>query len=344
MAESVVRREVSVPTTSFFSTRVNSSTFLVIEDDSFGEHPHIYIKCYPEHILLTDTGCNSPRQKGLSITVLKEYLETVPIACYNNEPLNLEGRKPYIIICSHCHFDHILGISQFLDNEPVIVSSSFDKSFLLEDFSEHSLCKIVGVPTPMYEISHWAKHLEYFSPAGKPLRIQFLHVPGHTPDSLAWYDLDEHHLYVGDTFYEQTRQKSIPGIPVFSSEVYGLPATQAAIVFPDSGGNWIQYMSSLELLLSFVVFKNSELKSLDDIKRVKVGCGHITYDADAETMIAEVQALFKRIIFDEVPVTRSETRQGVLFDYWLENEDSRYSVFAPRRLASDAKKHFRPDQ
>ena len=35
------------------------------------------------------------------------------------------------------------------------------------------------------------------------LGIMVLHTPGHTPDSLAWYDEEEMHLSVGDSFYEE---------------------------------------------------------------------------------------------------------------------------------------------
>jgi hypothetical protein len=164
---------------------------------------------------------------------------------------------------------------------------------------------------------------------------------------LCWYDIDEHHLYVGDTFYERKRSTQIPELPDGGGQVPGLPATQAAIIFPEEGGDWIQFMSSLDLLLSFVLHKNSELRrqyglSHEATPRVKVGCGHLTYNADAECMITEVRALFKRIIAGKVPVTNSGESRGVIHDFWLESEDSKYSVMAPRHLAEEARKHFHP--
>jgi len=338
----------SLPITSFVSRRVNSSTFVIVEDDSYGEQPYIYVKTYPGHLLITDTGCNSSRSKEPSLTSLREYLETYPLLLNGNHALNPDGKKQYIIICSHCHYDHILGIPQFLSANPTIVASNFDKSFILEDLPVHSLCKYINVPTPQYNISHWASHMEYFSVSGTPLRVQFLHIPGHTPCSLAWYDIDEHYLYVGDTFYERKRSPPIPELPDDAGQVPGLPATQAAIIFPEEGGNWIQYMASLDLLLSFVIFKNGELRrqhgrSLDSMPRVKVGAGHLTYDADAEHMIIAVRILFERIISGKVPVAGSGTKRGVVHDFWLESEDSKFSVMAPRHLAEEARKHFHPE-
>lgn len=336
----------SSPSTSFVARRVNASTFLVIEDDSYGEQPYIYVKVYANHILLTDTGCDSPRSNKRSLSSLRQYLETFPLSSNNNRCLNPHGSKAYIIICSHCHYDHILGITQFLSAKPAIIASEFKRSFLLDDLPKNSLCKYMDRPTPQYSISHWAKHMSLFSLDGIPFRIQFLHIPGHTPDSLAWYDVDEHHLYVGDTFYERKRSTKIPELPDDAGQVPGLPATQAAIIFPEEGGNWIQFMSSLELLLSFVEHQNNELRRRHSLfspeanPRVKVGCGHLTYNADAENMILEVQAMFARIIAGKVPVTGSGKKRGVIHDFWLESEDSRYSVMAPRRLAEEARKHF----
>ncbi|KAL5314801.1 hypothetical protein ACEPPN_017448 [Leptodophora sp. 'Broadleaf-Isolate-01'] len=333
------------PSTSFISIRVNNSTFLVVEDDAYGEEPYIYVKLYPDHVLITDTGCNSPRQKHRSLTSLRQYLETHPLSIYGGKCLNPGGQKKYVILCSHCHYDHILGIPQFLETEPTIIASDFEKSFILQELPKHSLCKYVNVSTPQYEISQWAGHMEYLSLGGHAFRIQFLHIPGHTPDSLAWYDIDEHHLYVGDTFYERKRAVPIPGLPDDAGQVPGLPATQAAIIFPEEGGNWIQYMSSLEILYSFVLFRNAELQrqhgsSHGPIPRVKVGCGHLTYDADAEDMIHEVRSLFEKIIAGKIPVTSSGEKRGVIHDFWLESEDSKFSVMAPRHVAEEARKHF----
>jgi glyoxylase-like metal-dependent hydrolase (beta-lactamase superfamily II) len=335
----------SLPSTSFISRRVNSSTFLIIENDSYGEQPYIYVKVYPNHLLITDTGCNSPRSENRSLASLRQYLETFPLSSNNQQSLNPDGAKGYVILCSHCHYDHILGITQFLSTKPTIIASEFDRDFLLKDLPVHSLCKYVNTPTPQYNISHWAKHLGFFTLGGIPFRIQFIQTPGHTPDSLAWYDIDENHLYVGDSFYERKRSTRMPELPDDAGQVPGLPASQAAIIFPEEGGNWIQYMSSLDVLLSFVLHKNMELRhrhgySPESIPRVKVGCGHLTYDADAEQMIFEVQALFERIIAGKVPVADSGEKRGVIHDYWLESDDARYSVMAPRHLAEEARKHF----
>lgn len=347
MAGTALCETASLPITSFVSKRMNGSAFLIIEDDKYGEQPYIYVKIYPDHILITDTGCNAPRRKDQSLTSLRDYLENFPLPINQEQPLNPGGKKQYIILCSHCHYDHILGLPNFSSAEPTIVASSFEKDFLLNKFPTHSLCKFLNVSTPKYKISHWAGHQEYFSLNGLPLRIQFLHIPGHTPDSLAWYDLDEHHLYVGDTFYERKREVPFPELPDESGPAPAPPGSQGAIILPDEGASLIQYISSLELLLSFVIFRNAELRRQygmrpDSPPRVKVGCGHLTHDADAEIMIREVQGLFTRIVANKVPVSGSSISRGVVYDFWLESDDARYSVKASQRVVEEARKHFHP--
>ncbi|PQE21770.1 Metallo-beta-lactamase domain-containing 2 protein [Rutstroemia sp. NJR-2017a WRK4] len=335
----------SLPTTSFVSRRVNPSTFVVSEDDDFGEQPYIYIKIYAKFIVVTDSGCNKPRNKDVQISSLRQYIEEYPIASNSNASLNPGGEKAYIIICSHCHYDHILGLPQFLSSNPTIIASELGKYFILQDLPEHSLCKYLDIPTPRYDVSRWAGQFEYFSMSNTHFRIQFLQIPGHTPDSLAWYDIDEHYLYIGDTLYTRQRSPPIPELPDDAGQVPGIPSTQAAIIFPEEGGNWIQYMASLNLLRYFVKHRNAELERQHSsaetaAPRVLLACGHLTYGADAEAMVLEVQELFQRIIAGKVAVRSSSEKRGIIYDYWLESDESCYGVTAPRHLAEEARKHF----
>lgn len=51
--------------TSFTTKRINKTTFLIVEDDEFEEHPFIYVKVHPKLpiIILSDTGCAQPKRK-----------------------------------------------------------------------------------------------------------------------------------------------------------------------------------------------------------------------------------------------------------------------------------------
>ena len=310
--------------TGFNTSRLNKSTFVIHEEDIFNENPLIYAKIFmePPLLVLSDTGCGKPGlSPSIKATSLRNYLETCPVSSNSDQPLNPLGKLPYLIIITHCHFDHILGIPDFIAPEcdTTILASSYNPSFITEDLPTHSLCRFVGVATPSYKVFYWAGHLEQVTHNSVPLNIQILHTPGHTPDELAWYDSLERHLYVGDTFYELHS-------PSFSS----------AIIFPLEG-DWIDYMQSLRTLRAFIEEQNSKYPSA---ARVKIGCAHITFSVDGAEIVAEVQALFIRIIQGKVPVIRSIEVRGETCDLWMEKPEARFSVRAPRRLAEAARKFF----
>lgn len=148
----------------FVCSRLNNDTFLIVEHDTYDEHPFIYVKVYddPPLVVLSDTGCGgvyievSPSSSADNI---RGYLETYPILDNGNKPLNprdSNGRpqKQYLVICTHCHYDHILGLPYFADTSPIIVASSYRKSFVIEDLAEHSLYNYKNITIPKYTVTH----------------------------------------------------------------------------------------------------------------------------------------------------------------------------------------------
>lgn len=257
----------------------------------------------------------------IQLKSLRQYLETYPIPSNADKPLNADGKLPYLIVCTHCHNDHILGIPELTEStkDTTILASSYDPSFITDDLPTHSGCADLGLPTPEYKVSYWADHLETITHNSIPLNIQILHTPGHCPDELAWYDSAERHLYVGDTFYELHS-----------------PWVTTPIIFPQEG-SWIEYMHSLRVLDAFIEEQNSKDTSAP---RVKLGSGHITFSADAADIVTEVTALFLKIIQGKVPVVGGTEERGEIHDLWMENPEAKYSVQAPRRLAEEARKYF----
>jgi glyoxylase-like metal-dependent hydrolase (beta-lactamase superfamily II) len=303
---------------------LNATTFVIREEDAYNDYPLIYAKIFsePPLLLLSDTGSGGHGlPPSIAITSLRKYLETFPVSSNSDKPLNPSGTLPYLIICTHCHNDHILGIPDFITPkcDTTILASSYDPSFILDDLPTHSGCLDLGLPTPTYEVSYWAGHLETISHQSVSLHIQILHTPGHTPDELAWYDSAERHLYVGDTFYELRS-----------------PFVSTPIIFPQEG-NWVDYMHSLRILREFIEEQNSKDASAP---RLKIGSAHITFSVDAENIVAEVKALFLSIIQGNVPVISSTEERGEICDLWMESPEAKFSVQAPRRLAEVARKYF----
>lgn len=97
---------------AFKATRLSpsSTTFLVVEhSDAYFEHPYIYVKPLDQSsILIIDTGCGGKTDRPeINLKSLREFIETVGVADNGGKALNEGGRKGYIVVLTHCHFDHI---------------------------------------------------------------------------------------------------------------------------------------------------------------------------------------------------------------------------------------------
>jgi len=313
---------------SFTCSRVNSTTFVIHQKDQFEEHPFIYVKTFEDVpvLVLSDTGCGGGNDKEPHSSSLKDFIETSPISSNNDNPLNPrnptgQATKKYIIICTHCHYDHILGLPYFRNDSPEVVASWEGKAFVTVDLPEHSLCNYLGIPVPKYNVTTWAHNYEYLYFDDVPLKLQIFHTPGHTPDEIAWYDHSERHLYVGDTLYERVAKDK---------------SYEQAILFPKEG-DIVKYMSSLNELLLFVDAKNND----DNANKgpVKIGCGHVTSSVDGKEILSAVRQLFLDILQDKVPIVGTEEKRGEVYATWKEDGEARFSVTAPERIMQHAKGH-----
>lgn len=123
------------------------------------------------------------------------------------------------------------------------------------NLAEHSLCDAIGVKVPKYDVGIWAHDLQevvytYPNPlhGSENLEIDtgmtIIHTPGHTPDSLTWYDRNERYIVVGDSLYEResldTKEASEPPMPT---------------IF-DLEGDLLDWWDSLKKVIGFVRDRN----------------------------------------------------------------------------------------
>ncbi|KAF2148492.1 hypothetical protein K461DRAFT_329994 [Myriangium duriaei CBS 260.36] len=343
-------------TSSFAAARLNASTFVITEDDSYGEKPLMYAKIYddPPALLLSDTGCNSPSEnsKNAQFIRLRDFLEHYPIPDLG-EPINPDGRRAYVVIATHCHYDHIGGISQFRSTEnnnqqADVVASNDGAPFVLEDLWEHSLYKDLGLPEPDYRPSIWAQHKsQLFFDQGSvhavphdeidrvkalgyhDLDITILNTPGHTPDELAWYDRKERHLFVGDSMYYTGGQGPFPG-------------TFAGPIILPKEADLVAYMRSMREMLQFVVQENACGEAGSE-RKLRVGCGHVNSDEDAFEMLDNIIDFLEAILEHKIPISKRQTIRGEEnWSFVSEVMGREVGLRAPARLFEEYETRNRP--
>lgn len=197
----------------------------------------------------------------------------------------------------------------------LIASSAYDPSFISpSNLRKHSLCGELGLRLPPYQTGVWAQHcaaLDVVHPklgAQVQLPITTLHTPGHTPDSLSWYDSDERALYVGDAFYE----------------------SPAPILFPSEGDLKV-WWASVDMLVAFVQERNADGES-----RVVLSAGHVTTGVDALSCLLEVKGFMRRVLRNETQFEEEPMKRGERFGSWRE-EGGRFSLGAPMRLIEEGR-------
>jgi glyoxylase-like metal-dependent hydrolase (beta-lactamase superfamily II) len=329
------------------------SLFLIREKDKYGEYPNIYARMVSEttksaafdvskakFIVLCDTGC------GTNISLQAHPARFDPhgrwnIGSFLEATINPKERLPYLIIMSHCHYDHILGIANL--PKSTVLSSAYQKSFITprSHLAEHSLCNDLGILVPDYRVDIWAEDFQelVLKPAGSqsiPTGITILQTPGHTPDSLSWYDstLSPPHIFVGDTLYERqstiTRHEREPPMPtVFNVD-----------------SNLADWSKSIEKMIKFVRERNLELGTTAseaeddwvlvsqpkirryDQPRVMLGAAHVTVAVDAEKCLEEMRDFMNRILQDRVAHCRVNDEKGHEVWLWDDLLDWETAVYA----------------
>jgi glyoxylase-like metal-dependent hydrolase (beta-lactamase superfamily II) len=84
--------------------------FMSEYNDIYDEHPQIFVKLVPSAgtILIIDTGCGGATvDPDIEITGLRRYIEDVKLKCNGGASLNEGGRMEYVVVATHCHYDHI---------------------------------------------------------------------------------------------------------------------------------------------------------------------------------------------------------------------------------------------
>ncbi|MGB3312913.1 MAG: MBL fold metallo-hydrolase [Albidovulum sp.] len=143
-----------------------------------------------DHSLLFDTGCGQ-----------------VPIS----PVVNRHRRAGLKVLPSHMHYDHLGGIGAF---DPVIIAdlpvlrACVDGEVLVptEDLflgTKH------GLAVPRISVTEWVKPQSWIDVGTR--RLQVLHTPGHSPDSISLWEPARKRLFAADFLYRGALYAQVPG-------------------------------------------------------------------------------------------------------------------------------------
>ena len=120
-----------------------------------------------------------------------------------------EGLTPKLIICTHCHFDHVMGVN-FVKNEYNLPFECHnDDAFLVRLAPKQSA--MFGFPLDEIE------NPDLFIRDGEIIKfgnseLKAIHVSGHSPGHMVFYSEKNNALFTGDVlFHSSIGRTDLPG-------------------------------------------------------------------------------------------------------------------------------------
>jgi len=162
-----------------------------------------------------------------------------PQGCFDivGTVLKKTGRRLEAVLVTHSHFDHILDIGYFAEDDIPIYAHSASQDEIANPQTFDMLGGYVD-EYPRGRVSVLLAEGARVSVAG--LEIEVLGVPGHTPDSLAYYIPGHSICFVGDLiFRDSVGRTDLPGgdfdqlAESIQTKIYSLD--DSTIIYPGHG-------------------------------------------------------------------------------------------------------------
>ncbi|MBQ8374421.1 MAG: MBL fold metallo-hydrolase [Clostridia bacterium] len=115
--------------------------------------------------------------------------------------LSARGLTPAFVLLTHCHFDHVFGVSALQKQGAKVVCLDLELPLV---GTRADLFELFGAPRTAYTVERTVKNGEEFTLAG--LRFTAMSLPGHTAGSAGYLveNGEEKWLFSGDTLFEDS--------------------------------------------------------------------------------------------------------------------------------------------
>ncbi len=148
----------------------------------------------------------SPRGFGANTYVLTQDKKTAvvidPSQPRVQEELEKRGLVAKYVLLTHCHFDHVGGVSALQNAGAKVLCSEKEKPLV---GTRADLFEAFGAPRSPYTIDETLKDNETRALCG--IQIQTLYTPGHTVGSVCYLvhgERGEKYLFTGDTLFSDS--------------------------------------------------------------------------------------------------------------------------------------------
>lgn len=137
---------------------------------------------------IVDPGCHSETETD----ILTSFMES-------------KGLKPQCIMLTHCHFDHIYGMSSLVRTYDIPVYASAKEDFTIQTTNPY-ICRAFGLPLPdTFPLTGDSDKYRSVSEGDiievGNMRFEVIDTPGHSAGGLCFLERSEKVLFSGDTLF-----------------------------------------------------------------------------------------------------------------------------------------------
>lgn len=116
-------------------------------------------------------------------------------------------KKPMTVVASHLHYDHIGSHASF--GRVAMIDLPETRAATEGDWYSPPVATSLWAFTGGFRVTEWWKPGDVIDLGGR--RIEVVHLPGHTNDSIALVDRAKGYAFVGDHLYGGTLLANVPG-------------------------------------------------------------------------------------------------------------------------------------